>query len=158
MGRNQGEGLIIFHTDAPCITEASGVWGIEPTTLITEAHKLFVKKINSIVSLSIYTSISLIIYLLLLLRFISPILLVTALVPSLDSYSSTLALLHIDGLLLVFWNILLIFLVRTTTKTMVRCIKIGTRIKTCDRNIECTRCAQGVIGSVRSFNYALGFH
>ena len=148
MGRNQGEGLIIFHIDAPCIIEASGTWGIKPTVLVTEVHILYGNKVNPIVALSIYIYILLIIDLLLLIWFIIPTLIVTALVPSIASSTSILDLLHIDELLLVFWNILLTFLVRKTTKAMVRCITTETSIKTCGRNIECNWCAKGVIGSV----------
>ena len=98
MGRNQGEGLIIFHIDAPCIMEASGVLGIKPTVLVTEAHILSINKVNPIVALSIYIYIFLLIYLVLLICFISLNLIVAALVPILASSTSTLALLHIDEL------------------------------------------------------------
>ena len=92
--------------------ESSGALGIKPIILVTEAHTLSVNKVNPIVALSIYISVFLIIDLMLLMVFISPNILVTAIGPSLASYTSTLALLRIDELLIVFRNILLIFPVR----------------------------------------------
>ena len=135
MGRKKGEGLIIFYIDAPCTMESSGALGIKPIILVTEAYTLSVNNMNPIFDLSIYIPIYPLIDLLLILRFISPTLLVTALGTSLAYSTSTLALLHIDELLLVFYNVILIFLVRKTIKAMVRCITIETRIKTCGGKI-----------------------
>ena len=148
MGSRKIEGLIILHTGGPCIMEASGVWGIKPTHIVTEAHTIVTKKLNPIVSLSISIYICLIIDLLLPLGFISPTPLVTEIGPHLASSTSTLALIYLDGLLLVLRNIFLIFLVMETNDTMVWWITIETRIKNSGRNIERTWCAQGVMGSV----------
>ena len=120
MGRKKGEGLIIFYIDAPCTMESSGALGIKPTILVTEAYTLSVNKMNPIVALSIYISIFLIIDLLLLMVFISPNFLVAAIGPSLASYTSTLDLLPIDDIILVFRNIHLIFPVRENTNTVVK--------------------------------------
>ena len=85
---------------------------------------------NLIVALSISISICLLIALLLILVFIIPNLLGTATGPQLSSSTSSLALLHLDGLLLVSRNLILIFLVRETTYATVRYIRIKARIKT----------------------------
>ena len=82
---------------------------------------------NPIFDLSIYIPIYLIIDLLLILGFISPNLLVTALGTSLAYYTSTLALLHIDELILVFCNILMhltkehgLINIRSNSKSIIR--------------------------------------
>ena len=112
--------------------------GIKPTIIVTEEHPLACNKVNPIVTLSISIYIFLLIALLFLLIFISPNLLVTALGTCLVYSTFTLALIRLDGLLLVFRNLLMIFLVRETTVAMVRWITIKKRIKTYVKKIECT--------------------
>ena len=124
MGSKKGEGLIILYTIGPCIMEASGVCGIKPTTLAIEAHQLFFNKVNPIVTLNIYISICLLIALLLILGFIILNLLVNEIGPLLESFTSTLAMIHIYELILVLLNLLLVLLVWATTNSMVGCITI----------------------------------
>ena len=90
--------------------------GIKPTTIVTEAYPLAVNMVDPIVTLII--SIILLIYFLLLLGFISLALLVTEIGPCLSSSISTFNLLHIDEIILVPLNILLIILVWLTTDDM----------------------------------------
>ena len=66
---------------------------IKPTTLDVESHPLAVNKVNPIVTLSIYIFIFILIDMLFILGFISPIILVTALGSCLASSISTLDLL-----------------------------------------------------------------
>ena len=53
MGSWQDEELTILHTGGPCIMEDSGLEGIKPTTLVTEAHTLSSNEVNPIISPSI---------------------------------------------------------------------------------------------------------
>ena len=93
---------------------------------------------NFIVDLSIFISIFLLIYLLIIQEYISMTLLVTLIGPIFDSSTSNLDLLHINELLLILGNILLIIVVRETTNSMVGCNIIETRMKIYGTNIEFT--------------------